>query len=323
MGKPPHDMFETVRAWNRCHGAFYQVREDDLRWNLEQQDFVVYEAGELAGTSVIVGTATAKGVATGILEKAIWFALYGEIPVGREADFAAALEARARAAGRTRAVVGADEFHFLPGVPVDDESGQRLAEAFAKRGFAGKNCVDYVGSLGGTACAKYVASAREDAARRGFSLRLVTDQSDRAELTAFLRREFPGRWLREWEFQLGRSDADRAFWNLLRDEAGRVVGFSRLAQRGRVSHGGWTPGAIRLAPGPTGFHASDACLGPIGVAASERGRGAGKLLLGLSLYELSLQGADLTCIDWTDAYNYYIPLEFPAARRYRCLWKDL
>ena len=105
-----------------------------------------------------------------------------------------------------------------------------------------------------------------------------------------------------------------------------MVGFSRLAKRGRVPRlsEGWTPGAMRLPLSPEAVaRDTDSCLGPIGISASERGRGAGKILLGLSLHELSLQRAELTCIDWTNAYNYYTPLGFSVARRYLSFWKEL
>ena len=322
----PADPAQVLRAWNACHGAFYRAEEADLRWNLERQDQLRYLATEWAGTPVLLGQATGEGIKRGILEKGIWASLFGEVREGDEAAFAAAAESYARAQGGGRLAIGADEFHFLPGIPVDDPAGERLASAFVARGFSSKACVDYVGSVRGSACAAYVESACADADRRGWSLRLVKGAEDQEAMTVFLAREFPGRWLREWEFQRAREDTGRAFWNLLRDEHARVIGFSRLAKRGRIPQpdSGWTPGAMRLAFAPgTGPRDTDSCLGPIGIAASERGRGGGKILLGLSIHELRLQGAELLCIDWTDAYNYYTPLEFPAVRKYRSVWKEL
>lgn len=338
MGKHPHRGYtdadeagdescaQTLRAWNRCHGAFYQAAESDLRWNLTEQKTVRYRAAELAGVPVIYAEAAAEGVALGIPEKWRWVSLYGEITGGMEAAFAEAAEESARRDGKTRLAIGSDEFHFLPGIPVDEPAGQALAEALVARGFSTRASVDYVGRIANPACRAYVQAARDEAARRGWSLRLVESAEDREELTALLARGgFSARWRREWNFQNEREDTARTFWNLLRDETGRVLGFSRLAKRGRLPDPGkgWTPGAMRLQPVPgAGFRNTDSCLGPIGIDSAERGRGAGKILLGLSLHELSLQNVEVTCIDWTDAYNYYTPLELSLARRYLSAWKE-
>jgi hypothetical protein len=321
----PEACLDVLRDWNRCHGAFYQASETDLRWNLGEQKMLAYAKESLAGVPAIVGSCAREGAAAGILEKGIWVGLYGEVPAGKEAGFAAAVEEHARSRGGKRVAIGSDEFHFLPGIPVDDEKGKRLAEAFRARGFSHKDCVDYVGDPRGKACTAYVSGVREDAARRSFTLKHCETERDREALDVFMRSEFPGRWTREWEFQRARTDTGRAFWNILRDDKAKVIGFSRLALRGRVKGpGGWTPGAMRLSPSPAGgFRDTDSCLGPIGISKAERGRGAGKVLLGLSIHELSLQGAELLCIDWTDAYNYYTPLEFTAARRWQCVWKEL
>jgi hypothetical protein len=323
MASHRDDCLGVLREWNRCHGAFYRAEESDLRWNLEEQPYMRFEAVTLAGTNAIVCETAPAGVAEGILEKGIWVSLFGKVPRGLEDDFAGAAEALARARGRERIAIGSDEFHFVPGIPIDEPDGVFLADSFVARGFSSKECADYVGSPSGAAASAYARDACEEAARRGWTLRPAETASDREALGAFLLREFPGRWHREWRFQLARSDAGRAFWSLLRDESGTVLGFSRLAKRGRIA-GGWTPGAMRLAlSAEEARSGTDSCLGPIGISKSERGKGAGKILLGLSLQELRSQGAALTCIDWTDAFAYYAPLGFAVARRWRCVWKDL
>jgi hypothetical protein len=83
------------------------------------------------------------------------------------------------------------------------------------------------------------------------------------------------------------------------------------------------PGALRF-PLAAGSVDSpfDASLGPIGISSSERGRGAGKVLLGLSLQLLLDKNAERLCIDWTNAYNYYKPLGLQVVRRYRSALKD-
>ena len=317
---------ELLQSWNTCHGAFYQVKDSDLQWNMSEQALVSYSLADVSGVPVLLAEATPEGVQWGILEKGLWVSLFGEIPQGRETDFVRGTEDLARERKKGRIAIGSDEFHFLPGIPSDDPVGVSLISAFDARSFSKAECVDYVGELRGPQCSAYVESSRIEAKKRNWRLVWVKTNEERKELTDFLMREFPGRWSREWKIWQARADVARAFWCLLYDEKSRVLGFSRLAVRGRLpdSGQGWVPGAMRLPLNPAaGWGNTDSCLGPIGISAQERGRGAGKILLGLSLYELCLQGANRTCIDWTNAYNYYTPLGFEIVRRYFTVWKEL
>ncbi|HEY8280767.1 MAG TPA: hypothetical protein VIH99_14145 [Bdellovibrionota bacterium] len=317
---------EVLHSWNRCHGAFYGVSESDLLWNLQQQKLVRYWRSDLEGVPALWAEAAEEGVERGISPGGIWLGLYGEIPHGREAAFANAVENFARSAGKKRVAISSDEFHFLPGIPVDEPAGVRLAAAFSAAGFSSADCADFVGEPMNPAAAQYVGEAEVGFQSRKWAFHVLENEKDSRDLTEFMEREFRGRWSREWRVWGERSDTKRAFWNLLRDEQGKVLGFSRLAVRGRIrpSTSGWVPGALRLPLAPdSGCRDTDSCLGPIGISAAERGRGAGKILLGLSLRELKLQGAELTCIDWTNAYNYYTPLGFQIVRRYLTVWKEL
>ncbi len=320
------EKWEVLRSWNHCHGAFYRISESDFLWNIQEQGLLRYQPAVLAGVPVLWADAAPAGAELEIPPGGLWLSLYGEILPGSEGRFAEAAEHFALANGKTRLAVGSDEFHFLPGIPVDEAAGERLAAAFQQRGFSSADCADFVGNPLNPKAVEYASGASADATQRGWTLKLVENDRDRIELGEFLAREFSVRWHREWKVWCARADTGRAFWNLLRDENGKVLGFSRLALRSRVvpQGWGWTPGAMRLPLSPGGEPANtDSCLGPIGIAASERGKGAGKILLGLSLHELSLQGAELTCIDWTNAYNYYKPLGFSIVRRYLTVWKSL
>jgi len=326
MPNPAEMTEEVLNSWNRCHGALYQLDQSDLLWNLREQDFLRYWSDVVGKVPVLWAEATTKGVELGILPGGIWLSLYGEIAEGQEASFASGIERFAKALGKTRLAIASDEFHFLPGIPIDEPAGTRLVQAFKENGFSTAECADFVGAPENKKSSGYIGSAIEESRNLGYALSPVENEKDKEELSAFLAREFSGRWFREWKVWNQRQDTSRAFWNLLRNEKGEVLGFSRLAVRGR--HGSalssWTPGAMRLPlDAQNEKRSTDSCLGPIGIAAAGRGHGAGKILLGLSLHELSLQGAKQTCIDWTNAYNYYTPLGFQVVRKYFSVWKDI
>ncbi len=326
MESTPVSPKEMVHSWNQCHGAFYQVSENDLSWNLTEQKLLQYSIGDANGIPVLLAEASSAGKDAGIFPHGLWVSLYGQVKEGHEASFVDGIEEIARQKNKTRVAIGSEEFHFLPGVPVDEPAGRLMTEVLVKKGFSAADCADYVGSPLGGECVSYCEGALQIARERDWTLGLVEEEQDKAALASFLEQEFPGRWRREWLFWGSRSDTKRAFWNLLRDEKGRVIGFSRLAKRGRIQplQVGWNPGALRLPlTAKSEEDDTDSCLGPIGISKSERGRGAGKVLLGLSLRELVLQGAKRTCIDWTNAYNYYTPLGFEVVRRYLSVWKEI
>lgn len=316
----------VVMQWNRSHGPFLQIRECDIEWNLDKQDLLHYRVETIDATPALIATATDKGVAFGLTARSLWVSLWGEIARGREAAFVDSLMASAARLGKTRIAMGADEFHFLPGVPIE-ESTLKLIEALRDSGFHITEECDFVGPAKNRNIIEAVSQARAVADRDDWKFALVDSASERERLIDFMSREFAGRWTRECKFWLERSDLERAFWATLSRGSGPVIGFARMAVRGREPNlaGGWAPGALRLPLGnaPThAFLAGDGCLGPIGVAASERGKGAGKLLLGLVLGHLLQAGTERIAIDWTDAIKYYSPLNLAIVRRYATAWKS-
>lgn len=315
----------VLKQWNRCHGPYYQIRETDLRWNLTAQDLLSYRFTTLDGTPIMYAVATEQGEASGLSTKSLWLSLWGEITEGHESRFVSELEALTRAEGKARLTIGADEFHFVPGVPTDSPADLRLIDALEISGYQGATEADFVGDAASTAVTAYITEARGLASNQAMTFRIAETDAERTALHAFLAREFPGRWTREFEFWRSRSDTRRGFWATLQ-QSGTIMGFARMAVRNRVKgeEMAWCPGALRLPlrrESRPDLH--DSCLGPIGVAASGRGKGSGRVLLGLVLEKLREEGAERICIDWTDAFKYYEPLCFEKARQYRTAWKGL
>jgi len=320
MRPNPLSLRDLVTEWNRCHGAFYQLRESDLLWHAQEQNWLSYSLKAISGVPVLFAQATDEGVAAGVSGKSVWISLHGEIASGRETAFARAVDVLAPSLGKTRLYFGGEEFHLVSGIP--DPENSRLLPELMTLGFNAADAADYAGSLSSSPVTAYIREAGAMAQAASLRLESAEDANTLDRLQDFLLQEFPGRWERELRFWRSRSDTTRAFWNVLVHTDGSIKGFSRLAIRGQ-GDGGWIPGALRfpLVPG-VGSEFTDSCLGPIGIAKAERGKGTGRVLLGLSLELLFEKAAQQVCIDWTNAYNYYKPLAFPAVRNYMAAWKD-
>lgn len=312
------DPFRSLLAnWNK--NPLFGIQAQDLAWNRHGQDLVQYQRVRLGGVQALIAAATTQGTRAGIAANSLWLCLWEPIENGQEANFVADFCRLGSALGKSCLSIGGDEFHFVPGLPLDQANSAALQLAFQAAGFVGSEEVDFIGDPRSQAVAKYIAEAKASAAMQ--NLQLV--EAKLASLTAlesFLAKEFPGRWLRELQFWRAQSENPKiATWHLLQDKQNsQILGFARTAMRGPAnSTNRWTPGALRLALGES-ESPTDSCLGPIGLAKAARGHGTGRILLGLTLASLLEQGAALTCIDWTDALGFYKPLEFSIKRRYWC-----
>jgi len=318
----------VAREWNRVQGPYLQVRNCDLLWNLTQQALVHYQFTQLANTPVLYCVASNNGVSAGLSDRSLWLSLWGEIPAGQEDDFINELLDLTRREGKSRCSIGGDEFHFVPGVPLESKANERLLRSLAKNDFKIAEACDFVGDIESETVSKYIDEALKNSRSEGWQLKAALSDAEKEELHAFLKTEFPGRWTREFEFFLKSETTKRAIWSSLRNQTNEICGFARIAVRNRSLpiDEGWTPGALRLPLVPdrnSAWSPTDGCLGPIGIAASQRGKGTGRILLGLTLNSLRLNQAKLTCIDWTDAMKYYQPLQFKVVRRYGTAWRAL
>lgn len=313
---------EVLSRWNSCHGAYYRIHDALLRWNLEKQEFLSYKTAQLGEVSVLYCVASEYGRKKGIPESSLWLSLWSEVPPSHEAEFLRSVEQLAAREGKTRIVFGGEEFHFIPGIPCEREVDRRLVEACRGEKYTLDEVVDFVGDLGSAAVSLVVDESRSRAEAHGWEFLPVSGSGEKEALRRFLEAEFPGRWTREFIYWQEQSPA-RAQWCVLR-EKGKILGFARVASRGgkRDFWEGWNPGALRLPLGAR-YSADDACLGPIGVSREQRGRGAGRVLLGLALQKLRDFDAVRVCIDWTNAYKYYAPLQFGVVRRYCSAWRKL
>ena len=199
-----------------------------------------------------------------------------------------------RAAGARTVRIGGDRLHLLPGVP---EPGP--ADFFRRRGVElHPEVVDL--------------RQRLDGWSPPAGLPAVAPAGRWEPLLAFLHREFPGRWLWETE-EARRRGADPGSYLLLR-EGGQVQGFARVHHaRPGAPRSGVIPASVYWSPL---LDARAGGLGPIGVAASMRGRGLGLGLLRAATAYLRARGVADMVIDWTRLVDFYALAGFGVWKRY-------
>lgn len=313
---------DLVDQWNVAHGHFLQLSPAHLDWNISGQNWVEYRYHRLVDFSFVTAEATEQGILAGIDPHLFWVTLW----VGKNPDLSIVLAEQvlslARFKGKRAVLIGGDEFHFLPGSPIDDDWTEKFQTHFLPPGRQPVVVGDLVGELDSEPIDQYFMEHFTQAKKLGLTLRLVQQKGDESVFHSRLKTEFPGRWEREFLFWRNRSDASRATWFEFLDGEGRSKGFSRIAVRGAKMHWGegWVPGALRLPLSSEGsFAESDGCLGPIGMWKESRGQGLGGSLLALTLDQLRLRHVDKVCIDWTNAFKYYEPLGFQQVRSYLSL----
>jgi predicted N-acetyltransferase YhbS len=124
---------------------------------------------------------------------------------------------------------------------------------------------------------------------------------------AFLQAEFPGRWRFDTKRYLDLGGNPDNIMILCQGE--RVIGFAHVYFRGGSYQGP-----------PTYWHSLVGThyggLGPIGVAASVRGKGLGLALLQLSLQHLATLGVEDAVIDWTTLLDFYARAGFAPWKTY-------
>ena len=136
---------------------------------------------------------------------------------------------------------------------------------------------------------------------------------DAADVLAFLRREFPGRWRFEFEAHLaegGRLSDYIALWSPRGVDGCCLITFDDS----RCPLDRFFPHAL---PKPWGQ------LGSIGVSADTRGRGYGAALLDGGLRCLQDAGVAGCVIDWTGLLDFYGKFGFKPYREYLMLGKTL
>lgn len=297
------DWQALARLWSEFYPERYQVDVDLLKQNTV--DCAVFDWGasaievmddETLGF-VIVKKSANPSLWSGTSQDAYHVSAiaYHEPETG--IDLMAQAKRTVADRGGQKLIFGMDNRHFFPGCPEDCHNlcSFLMVEGFEKTGShfdLERDMADYESPVQLTP---------------GLKFREVTE-ADVNALRSFLDREFPGRWAHDVMEKVSVEGAANTCFGAF--EGGRLLGFALIQDwRHKLPIGG--------AVWRSSLGEKWGSLGPIGVAAEERGRGIGDALLGSALTNLKNRGVRRCIIDWTTLDGFYGKHGFEISRRYR------
>ncbi|HET7028199.1 MAG TPA: GNAT family N-acetyltransferase [Candidatus Limnocylindrales bacterium] len=304
----PADLEAVLVLWRDAMGDHYPLTLDVLSMVLERNPsmrsgdaLVAVDAG--SGRTLGFGYLTLQRLPDEQLEnfrdRAHLQAIVVD-PAHRRLGIGRALAGRlaevARREGRILVEAGSGFFYLWPGIPTDLEGAEAFARAVGLE--PASVSFDLRGDVGGI---EIGPADRHSLATAGLRVdRAAADDID--QLLEYLYREFGGEWWHDIRWLLAEG-LDPAALVVLRTAAGEIVGHARIHR----------PTDRPIAPplfwsGLRGPNAGG--LGPIGVAASIRGRGLGHALLVAALAELRVAGLSDVVIDFTTLLDFYGPVGF-------------
>ncbi|MDW8104347.1 MAG: GNAT family N-acetyltransferase [Armatimonadota bacterium] len=311
----------VLDLWNRCMGGEFPLDSALFEQNVLRDAHFDPEAVWVAeGTGGnLLAYAHAKVCkeplgSAGMMPEQGWIGALAFLPDEQGAQAARQLLHTAlewlRTQGRKRVNYGSDPAHLFPGVPVEQELHQQLLQ---EAGFvlSDHTVVDLIRDL---ADYRVPDEVEENLSRLPeYTIRSCTAE-DVPALLRFLQQEFPGRWYYETVKRLEAEETPRDILLLTHGE--EVVGFCHTFHRGSRRIGPSIYWRKLLGEAYGG-------LGPIGVAASTRGKGLGLALLCKGVEYVKAQGASRMAIDWTDLVDFYGRIGFRVWKRYRSASRQL
>ncbi|MEM7736710.1 MAG: GNAT family N-acetyltransferase [Deinococcota bacterium] len=157
----------------------------------------------------------------------------------------------------------------------------------------------------------------------GYQLIPITHDHPQGEhLLALMAQEFPGRWQAEVSERVERGLTVLA---LMQEQPQlSLVGFACVFLADDATRHGYLGPSLNWAMSLSKeMMATTAGLGPIGMAASQRGKGLGLGLLTACLDYLKTQGTTHTIIDWTDLVTFYARVGARVWRSYQSAQLEL
>jgi predicted N-acetyltransferase YhbS len=301
--------FEVLtELWNEFHPDRYSIDQDLLRLNTVQSPVFDWgassiwsEGGEVCGFVSVKKSAVSLYPGPDQDMAHISAIVYRDARIG--VDMLADVKTTLRNRGINNLVFGQDSRHFFPGCPADSKALQSflMVEGFAAEGLASdleRDLAEYENPY---------------ASVPGATMRCV-GVDDQTALEEFMEREFPRRWAYDVAHKVRLEAPAACVFGLFFGE--KLEGFALIQQSSaKIPIGG---AVWRKSLGENW-----GALGPIGVSAHLRGKGAGGALLGAALKHLKTQGVRQCIIDWTNLLDFYGKFGFEVTREYRSMTLNL
>lgn len=305
----------VLTLWDRCMGELFPLDAplfeqnvlNDAHFDPEGAWVVEGDGGQLLAYAHAKVCREPLGSA-GMLPEQGWIGALAFEPDGEGLQAARELLRTAmewlKAQGRKRVSYGSDPAHFFPGVPAEQTLHQQLLQ---EAGFAiGEHvAVDLIRELADYRVPEELEANLHQLGGE-YTIRSCTP-ADVPALLGFLQKEFPGRWYYETVKRLEVEETPRDI--LILTHGDEVVGFCHTFHRGSKRIGPSIYWRRLLGEAYGG-------LGPIGLAASTRGKGLGLALLCKGVEYVKAQGATRMAIDWTDLVDFYGKIGFRVWKRY-------
>jgi hypothetical protein len=300
------DFEQLTEIWNRFYPHKYRIDSAMFRRNtVECPVFdwgasVIYRLGE-----AVLGFAVLKRSGAPTLfkgpdpdESHLSTIAFTEPEVG--VDMLAFAKNVIKDRGSCKLVFGADSGHFFPGCPTECTN---LRDFLTVEGFVEKGGVfdlenDLAGYVPKPGCLERL--------KGGTTVRSIRAE-ERGLLERFLTTEFPGRWTHDVLDKIAVEGRTDMVYGLFVGE--KLEGFAFTQDWTHTKPINGCVWHLDL-----GDHWGG--LGPIGMAASMRGKGLGDALLAGTLSELKIKGVRRMIIDWTGLDKYYGGHGFQVTRRY-------
>ncbi|MBO1006026.1 GNAT family N-acetyltransferase [Pseudogracilibacillus auburnensis] len=201
--------------------------------------------------------------------------------------------------GVTDISLGADPFHYFPGIPTERKDA---AAWFEGKGYEpGRLEYDLLAEYRDTDVVNEWLPVPE--------IEIALLQIDeKEEMLQFMHRVFPGRWEYETIHYFNRGGTGREF--VVLKKAGKIIGYCRINDEHSpviFSNTYWAPLFKETLGG----------IGSLGVDPDERGKGYGLLALQAGIATLRKRGINNIAIDWTGIVDFYGKMGYMIWKEYQ------